>query len=92
MSRIATEIADNYPVPVEVALSIDDETLARARRFAHQRGTSLEQMIREYLESLIAGDLSEAVEQLQRLWREEEGDSGGWRWNREEAHGRSVLR
>jgi uncharacterized protein DUF6364 len=81
-----------YPVLMNVTLSIDDQTLARARELAQQRGTSLNQMIRDYLESLTASDPSQAVEQLRRLWREEEGDSGGWKWNREEIHDRPVLR
>jgi uncharacterized protein DUF6364 len=77
---------------MNVTLSIDDQTLARARQLAQQRGTSLNQMIRDYLESLTASDPSQAVEQLRRLWNEEEGDSGDWKWNREEIHDRPVLR
>jgi hypothetical protein len=33
-----------------------------------------------------------AVAEMERLWNEEEGDSHGWKWNREEAHDRSVFR
>jgi len=42
-------------------------------------------MIRDYLETLVATDAAEAVAELQRLWSEEEGDSEGWKWSREEA-------
>ena len=77
---------------MNVTLSIDDQTLARARQIAQQRSTSLNQMIRDYLESLTTSDPSLAVAELQRLWNQEEGDSGGWTWNREEIHDRSVLR
>jgi hypothetical protein len=76
---------------MNVTLSIDDHTLARARQLAQQQGTSLNQLVRDYLESLTAGDPVEAVAELERAWTEEEGDSGGWKWNREEVYDRSVL-
>jgi CRISPR/Cas system-associated protein Csm6 len=77
---------------MNVTLSIDEQTLERARQHAQQRGTSLNQMIRDYLTSLTASDPAQAVAELERLWNEEEGDSGGWAWNREEAYDRPVLR
>lgn len=76
---------------MNVTLSIDDQTLARARQLAQQRGTSLNQLIRDYLESLTAGDPAEVVAELERAWGEEEGDSGRWKWNREEVYDRPVL-
>ena len=69
---------------MRITFSIDEQILARARLLAKRRGTSLNQMIRDYLETLIANDAAEAVAELQRLWSEEEGNSGGWKWNREE--------
>jgi hypothetical protein len=77
---------------MKVTLSINDQTLARARLLAQRSGMSLNQMIREYLESLTASDSAHAVAELDRLWNEEVGDSGGWTWNREEAYDRPVLR
>lgn len=77
---------------MNVTLSIDDQILARARELAQQRGTSLNQMIRDYLDSLTASDPAKTVTELRRLWQEEEGDSGGWKWNREELYDRPVLR
>jgi len=77
---------------MNVTLSIDDQTLERARQLAQQQGTSLNQMIRDYLEGLTASDPAQAVAELENLWNEEEGDSGGWTWNREEVHDRPVLR
>jgi hypothetical protein len=73
---------------MKVTLSIDNQTLAQTRLLAQRRGTSLNQMIRKYLESLIASDSAQAVAELDRLWNEEVGDSGGWTWNREEAYDR----
>lgn len=77
---------------MNVTLSIDEQTLNRARQLAQQRGTSLNQMLRDYLETLTASDPGQALNELERLWNEEEGDSGGWAWNREEVHDRPVLR
>jgi hypothetical protein len=76
---------------MKVTLSIDDQTLARARLLAQRRGTSLNQMLREYLESLIASDSAQVVAELDRLWNEVVGDSGGWKWNREEAYDRQQA-
>jgi len=55
---------------------IDDETLARARELATRRGTSLNQMIRDYLQE-IASDLSpeEIVSELGDLWATSGGNS-----------------
>jgi uncharacterized protein DUF6364 len=77
---------------MNVTLSIDDQVLTRARQLAQRRGVSLNEMIRDYLEMLTASDPGEAVAELQRLWDEEEGDSGGWKWNRDEIYDRPVLR
>jgi hypothetical protein len=77
---------------MNVTLSIDDQILARARSLAQRRGTSVNQMIRDYLESLTASDPAQAVGELERLWQEEEGNSNGWSWNREEVYDRPVLR
>ena len=71
-----------------MTLWIDDQTLDRARLLAQQRGTSLDQMIQDHLRALIASDTAQALTELERLWCEEEGDSGGRAWNRDEAHDR----
>ncbi len=69
-------------------LWIDDQTLDRARLLAQRRGMSLDQMIQDHLRALIASDTAQALAELERLWCEEEGDSGGRVWNRDEAHDR----
>lgn len=84
--------AYTYPVFMNVTLAIDEQTLARARQLAQRRGTSLNEMIRDYLEVLTAGDPGDASAELELLWNEEEGDSAGWKWNREELYDRPVLR
>jgi hypothetical protein len=77
---------------MNVTLSIDEETLARARELAIRRGTSLNQMVRDYLEE-VASDLSseEILEELKANWEKNGGNSGGRRWTREEIHERSRV-
>ena len=82
-----------YYVHVNVTLSIDDETVERARELAKQRGTSLNQMIRDYLREL-AADLTpdEIIAELEVHWATSGGNSGGQRWTREEIHERTRVR
>ena len=77
---------------MNVTLSIDDETLVRARELAIRQGTSLNQMIRDYLEE-VASDLSpeEFLRELNSLWEEGSGDSSGRSWTREDLHERSSV-
>jgi hypothetical protein len=49
-------------------------------------------MIRDYLESLTGDEPGQVLAELENLWRQEEGDSRGWKWNREEIYDRPVLR
>lgn len=77
---------------MNVTLSIDDEVLARSRELAIRRGTSLNQMIRDYLEE-VSSDLSseEILQELNALWESASGDSGGGQWTREELHERTGV-
>lgn len=78
---------------MNVTLSMDEELLARARRLAERRGTSLNQLIRDHLETLTALESrSTAIEELETLWRDEPGDSKGERWTRDSLYDRAVLR
>ena len=74
---------------MNLTLSVDDEVVARARRRAEAMGTSVNQLVREYLEQ-IAGkkDPVENALEFERLSRESKGDSRGWKFNREEIHER----
>jgi hypothetical protein len=77
---------------MNVTLSIDEATLARARELAVRRGTSLNQMVRDYLEE-VTSDLSteEILQELEANWEKNAGDSGGVRWTREEIHERGRV-
>jgi hypothetical protein len=78
---------------MNVTLAIDEKLLARARRVARQRKTTLNQLVRDYLERLTAGsDAPTVAAEFERLWAEEQGHSRGWKWNREDLHDRPLLR
>ena len=86
---IDTDPVYTYPVPMNVTLSIDDRVVAEARRIAAVRGTSLNQLVRDYLNELTRTDDAEAViARLNALWTEEDYRSQG-PWTREELHERS---
>jgi hypothetical protein len=75
---------------MNVTLSIDESCWpALAARASGDVG---QQLIRDYLERLTGrSEPSDVMKQLERLWSEQSGRSGGWKWNREEAHDRPVL-
>jgi hypothetical protein len=73
---------------MNVTLSMDEHLLARARKRAEALGTSLNQLIRDYLESFVGGDDPErSIEEFNRL--SGRGHSRGWRFDRDEIHERS---
>jgi Family of unknown function (DUF6364) len=73
---------------MNVTLSIDKQVVARARKKADALGKSLNQLIRDYLQTLAGGDDPErSVEEFRSL--SARGNSRGWRFNRNEIHERS---
>jgi hypothetical protein len=77
---------------MNVTLSVDDEVLARARRHADRTGTSLNQLVRDYLHELTARDAPHAaLTELEALWNEDPGSSGGRRWTRDSLYDRAIL-
>ncbi len=72
---------------MNVTLSIDEQLVARAREKAEALGKSLNQMIRDYLQTVAGGDDPErCIEEFNRL--SGQGHSRGWRFNRDEIHER----
>jgi hypothetical protein len=72
---------------MNVTLSIEDQLVARARKKAEALGKSLNQMIRDYLQTVAGGDDPErSIEEFKRL--SGQGHSHGWRFNRDEIHAR----
>jgi len=73
---------------MNVTLSIDDQLVARARKKAEALGKSLNQLIRDYLQAVAGGDDAErSIEEFKRL--SGQGNSRGWRFNRDEIHERT---
>lgn len=73
---------------MNVTLSIDEQVIDRARKKAAVLGKSLNQLVREYLQSLAGGDNAErSIEEYNRL--SGRGHPHGWRFNRNEIHERS---
>ena len=84
---IDTYYVGTYTVSVNVTLSIDERLVARAREKAEALGKSLNQLIRDYLQTVAGIDDSErSIEEFRRL--SGQGNSRGWRFNREEIHSR----
>ena len=76
-----------YTVLMNVTLSIDEQTVARARKKAEALGKSLNQLIRDYLQKLVGSDDPEqSIEEFKRL--SGQGHSRGWRFDRDEIHAR----
>jgi hypothetical protein len=73
---------------MNITLSIDEEVVARARRKAEAVGKSLNQLVRDYLQTVAGGDDPErSIAEFRRL--SGRGHSRGWRFNRDEIHERS---
>ena len=74
---------------MNITLSVEDDIVLRARRQAEVLGTSVNQLVRDYLASLAgAADRAADIDEFARLSREANGDSRGWKFNREEIHER----
>jgi antitoxin component of RelBE/YafQ-DinJ toxin-antitoxin module len=74
---------------MNVTLSVNSEIIERARKRAEAMGTSVNQLIREYLEQIAGQNGAEAdAKEFERLSRDAQGDSQGWRFNRDELHER----
>lgn len=74
---------------MNVTLSIEDEVIQRARAKAEAMGTSVNQLIRDYLQQLAGkSDAAADADEFARLSRLTHGNSRGWKFDREEIHQR----
>ncbi|MEL7048116.1 MAG: DUF6364 family protein [Pseudomonadota bacterium] len=71
-----------------ITLSIDEDLLDKARVLAAMKRTSVNEMVREYLRSVVEQEKmhDEATEALLRLARESQADFGPGPFVREEAY------
>lgn len=75
---------------VNLTIAVDERILERARSKANQQGTSLEALVRNFVESFASGEENQeqAVKALLDLSRKTKSGSGGRRWTRDELHER----
>jgi len=75
---------------MNITLSADEQLIKKAREYAAQRGTSLNQIIREYLEQFTEGSsIEDHAQEFENLARTYGGASpDGYVFDREEAHAR----
>lgn len=74
---------------MNLTLAIDEQLVKRARKIARAQGKSLNQYVREQLERLTARDDAAGwVAEFERLSRESNGNSRGWKFDRDAVHER----
>jgi Ribbon-helix-helix protein, copG family len=74
---------------MDVTLSIDDDLIREATRRAEAMGISVDQLVRDYLEQFVEKtNRNGSAAEFERLSRADQGSSQGWKFNREELHGR----
>jgi hypothetical protein len=71
-----------------ITLSLDESILLAARARAEERGTTVNAMVRDFLERAVAPDRKAGVLELLRLMKQYPVKSRGRRWTREELHER----
>ena len=75
---------------VDLILSLDERLVEQARQVAQSMGTSLDQLVRGYLEEITSqSTAAEDMAELRRLSAEGKGRSRGWKLDRDEVHERS---
>ena len=73
-----------------LTLAIEDEVLEAARRLALERGTTVNQLVRDHLAHLVTREdrRRAAAERLKRAMQEELTEVGPRIWTREDLHAR----
>ena len=73
--------------PMNVTISIDDELAAKAREVARREGTTLNDIIRRHLETIVGQRGGAALaKELRQLWDDHPGHSGGRKVPRDETY------
>jgi hypothetical protein len=73
-----------------LTLALDDELLRASRKVAIDRNTSVNQLVREYLEGLVRENdgRAQALEEIRKMHREKLGELGPVTWTRDDLHER----
>jgi hypothetical protein len=81
-----------------LTLSVEDDVLKKARFRALERGTSVNQLVRQYLTKLAGDERAERgrrealIAEIDALARKVRGGTGGRKWKREELYERVARR
>ena len=79
--------AHNPCIAKNLTISVDEDLLRRARTLARKQGTSLNALLRGYLETLVGEQPGEVVaDELLMLMHEHAGRSGGRKISRDELY------
>lgn len=73
-----------------ITLSVDEKVLAAVRRYAVQRGSSVNALVRDFLSGISRRQdrASEARERVREMSRKSKARIGAASWSREELHER----
>ena len=71
-----------------ITLAIDEDLLTTVRALATMKRTSVNELVRTYLQRLVAQEQErdEVTEELLKLSRESKADMGDWRPSREDTY------
>ena len=80
------------PVKQNLTITLDSELLKAARKVALDRDTSVNQLVRNYLEQLIdaTDQHTENVKKLREIFRTSKARLGKITWKREDLYDRSL--
>jgi len=72
-----------------ITISLAPDLICASKRYAKSRGTSINELFRQFLEKNVVGELNGDVgEELMRALDEASGSSKGKKWTREDAYSR----
>lgn len=77
-----------------ITLAVDDATLKAARKYAAERETTVNALVRDYLQKLVGQKTraAKARDELVRMSEDTKGQAGsGWTWDRDDLYDRQSL-
>jgi chromosome segregation and condensation protein ScpB len=82
---------------MNLTLAVDDELVAKAREVAARQGTSLQALVRQYIETLAgSGEGGALVDRLEKHWRDADlhlkEQAKTYRFSREELYEERISR
>ena len=69
-----------------ITISLNEDLLKSGRRYAEKHQTSVNTLIRKFLEQTVRSDSNDWIEECFRLMDRAKANSGGRRWKREDVY------